>query len=87
MAKQYDRPASTTSVTCCWSAARVQDAGTGGLIFDPRAARKVMELAGPARSQETADLAAGPLRVALGRQREVSNKVDRGAAVTMAGAG
>eukprot|EP00969_Alexandrium_andersonii_P114462 5059624-Alexandrium_andersonii.AAC.1 len=46
-----------------------------------------MVLAGPALSQEAADLTSGPLRIALGQQRERSAKVDRGAVVAVAGAG
>eukprot|EP00969_Alexandrium_andersonii_P221791 9795401-Alexandrium_andersonii.AAC.1 len=41
-----------------------------------------MELAGPALTQEVADLTAGPLRVVLGQQHERFVKVGRGAVVT-----
>eukprot|EP00969_Alexandrium_andersonii_P168827 7461314-Alexandrium_andersonii.AAC.1 len=58
------------SVTCCWTAARMPNAAPGDLDFDPRAAREVMEVAGPALTQEVADLTAGPLRIVLEQQHE-----------------
>eukprot|EP00969_Alexandrium_andersonii_P127963 5654773-Alexandrium_andersonii.AAC.1 len=45
-----------------------------------------MEAAGPALTQDVADLIAGPLRIVLGQRQEWFARVDRGAVVIVAGA-
>eukprot|EP00969_Alexandrium_andersonii_P090741 4005761-Alexandrium_andersonii.AAC.1 len=84
VARQYVHPASLASVTCCWAAARVPAAAACDLTFDPRAAREVMETAGPALAQDVADLSAGPLRILLGQRQEWFVRVERGAVLTIA---
>eukprot|EP00969_Alexandrium_andersonii_P183477 8107269-Alexandrium_andersonii.AAC.1 len=64
---------------------RVPDAAAGDLAFGPRAAREVMEAAGPALTQDVADLSAWPLRIVLGQLQEWFLKVDRGAAIAVTG--
>eukprot|EP00969_Alexandrium_andersonii_P090915 4013222-Alexandrium_andersonii.AAC.1 len=46
-----------------------------------------MEAAGPALAQDVANLTAGPLRIALGQRHEWFARVERGAVLTVAGAG
>eukprot|EP00969_Alexandrium_andersonii_P076355 3366840-Alexandrium_andersonii.AAC.1 len=46
-----------------------------------------MEAAGPALTQDVADLAAGPRGIVLGQRQEWFVRVNRGAVVTVAGAG
>eukprot|EP00969_Alexandrium_andersonii_P061982 2732118-Alexandrium_andersonii.AAC.1 len=46
-----------------------------------------MEAAGPALAHDVADLTAGPLRIVFGQRQEWFVKVERGALVTVAGAG
>eukprot|EP00969_Alexandrium_andersonii_P172567 7628542-Alexandrium_andersonii.AAC.1 len=72
--------------TCWWAAARVP-AAAACLTFDPRAARKVMETAGPALAQDVVDLSAGPLRILLGQRQGWFVRVERGAVLTIAGSG
>eukprot|EP00969_Alexandrium_andersonii_P260514 11517696-Alexandrium_andersonii.AAC.1 len=86
VARQYVHPASLASVTCCWTAARVPRSAAGDLAFDPRAAREVMETAGPPLSRAEADVTSGPLRLVLWQRQEWFVRAERGAVVTVAGA-